>query len=42
MTMYEFTVTALRLEQLDGAVQVPKPAEPNNLPPAPDDGDIPF
>ena len=39
---YFSDLTALRLEQLYGVVQVPKPAEPNNLPPAPDDGDIPF
>jgi len=35
-------LTALRLEQLDGAVQVPGPADPNSLPPEPDDGDMPF
>jgi len=32
----------LRLEQLDGAEQVPGPADPNSLPPEPDNGDMPF
>ena len=39
---YFSDLTALRLEQLDGAVQVPEPADPSGLPPEPDDGDMPF
>ena len=30
---YFSDLTALRLEQLDGAVQVPEPADPSGLPP---------
>ena len=39
---YFSDLTALRLDHLGDAEVVPKPAEPNNLPPDPDDGDIPF
>ena len=39
---YFSDLTALRLEQLDGAVQVPELADPSSLPPEPDDGDMPF
>ena len=39
---YFSDLTALRLEQLDGTVQVPEPADPNSLLPEPDDGDMPF
>ena len=39
---YFSDLTALRIEQLDGAVQVPEPAAPSGLPPEPDDGDMPF
>ena len=39
---YFSDLTALRLEQLDGAVQVPEPAAPSSLPSEPDDGDMPF
>ncbi len=39
---YFSDLTALRLEQLDGAVQVSEPAVPDNMPPDPNDGDMPF
>ena len=39
---YFSDLTALRLEQLDGAVQVPEPADPSSLPPEPDAGDMPL
>ena len=31
-----------KVEELDGALQVPEPADPSGLPPKPDDGDMPF
>ena len=40
---YFSDLTALRLGRLDGAEGVPEPAEPNNLPPDPDDEiEMPF
>ena len=40
---YFSDLTALRLDCLDGAEGVPEPAEPNNLPPDPDDEiEMPF
>ncbi len=39
---YFSDLTVLRLERLGDAEAVPELAEPNNLPPDPDDGDIPF
>ena len=39
---YFSDLTALRLEQLDGALHVPEPAAPSSPPPEPDDGDVPF
>ena len=39
---YFSDLTALRLEYLDGALQVPEPTAPSSLPPEPDDGDMPF
>ena len=39
---YFSDLTALRLEQLDGTVQVPEPTAPSSLLPEPDDGDMPF
>ena len=39
---YFSDLTALRLEQLDGAGQVPEPADPSSLPSELDDGDMPF
>ena len=39
---YFSDLTALRLEQLDGTVQVPEPTDPSGLSSEPDDGDMPF